>query len=162
MNGKKKKEIMESYVEHNGNHYGPTIEKGPKCPDIHGDDLHNGPDREEFFLSVAKPVSEQAMEVIDLMLEWVHQFNLKNQDYTNSDGNVADNFGVMGQFMKLKDKIHKLKKPLWDNQILIQAGLLSPKGPIRPQDMNFEDAEEILDDIIGHALLAKLKLRERK
>lgn len=149
----RKRDEMARYMEQGEDYYGPAeplIADRPKAPSM------------TFQIDVPCPVSDQAQEVIDMLAEWAVQFNLKNQDYTNSDGNVADNFGVMGQFMKLKDKIQKLKKPLWDAEIVRQAIEMGLEHGYVPGDMNYEGPEEILDDIIGHALLAKLKLRERK
>lgn len=100
------------------------------------------------------PVSDQAQRVFDMIIPWADQFNRKNQDYTNSGGAVSDNFGIMGQFMKLTDKIHKLRKPMWDVRL---------RGATEHEDdLNYESADEILDDIIGHAFLAKLYLQEER
>lgn len=116
--------------------------------------------REAFSFSVDHKVSDQARAVINMLPAWINLFVKKNQDYTNSGGQVADNFGIMGQFMKLTDKVHKLRKPLWDCEIQRQAGLAPDKN--YPSDLNFEDAAEILDDIIGHCMLTKLYLKEQK
>lgn len=100
-------------------------------------------------------VTEQADLVMRMLEPWARQFVKKSEDYNNSGGAVSDNFGLMGQFMKLTDKIHKLRKPMWDDEINRRAGVPVDK-------LHFESAEEILDDIIGHAMLAKLELKQRR
>lgn len=116
--------------------------------------------REEFVFSVEGRVSDQARTVFNMLPKWLGQFNRKNQDYTNSGGAVSDNFGILGQYMKLVDKVHKLRKPMWDGEIVRQAMSLGHVTK-RAEELNYEDAQEILDDVIGHALLAKLYLQER-
>ena len=91
----------------------------------------------------------QAHRVMTLVDGWFNEFLKKNQDYQTSTGNVSENFGLMGQYMKLTDKIHKLRTPMWDDEILRQAG---KEGVVK--ELNFEGAEEILRDIIGHCFLA--------
>ena len=93
--------------------------------------------------------TDQAKRVHHLMSIWFDEFLKKNQDYQTSTGNVSENFGLMGQYMKLTDKIHKLRTPMWDDEILRQAG---KEGIVK--ELNFEGAEEILRDIIGHCFLA--------
>lgn len=100
-------------------------------------------------------VTEQADLVMRMLEPWARQFVKKSEDYNNSGGAVSDNFGLMGQFMKLTDKIHKLRKPMWDDEINRRAGVPVDK-------LHFESAEEILDDIIGHAMLAKLEIKSRR
>ena len=104
---------------------------------------------------IIESVPTQAVDVLSMFEPWARQFVKKNQDYNNSGGAVSDNFGLMGQFMKLTDKIHKLRKPMWDDEINRRAGVPVDK-------LHFESAEEILDDIIGHAMLAKLELKQRR
>ena len=100
-------------------------------------------------------MTEQADLVMRMLEPWARQFVKKSEDYNNSGGAVSDNFGLMGQFMKLTDKIHKLRKPMWDDEINRRAGVPVDK-------LHFESAEEILDDIIGHAMLAKLEIKNRR
>ena len=104
---------------------------------------------------IIESVPTQAVDVLSMFEPWARQFVKKNQDYNNSGGAVSDNFGLMGQFMKLTDKIHKLRKPMWDDEINRRAGVPVDK-------LHFESAEEILDDIIGHAMLAKLEIKSRR
>lgn len=133
----------------------PTVKlkESPKKPEVQNDETHYG-------FMVRGMVSRQAEAVFALIEPWVDQFNKKNQDYTNSGGAVSENFGILGQYMKLVDKVHKLRKPMWDSEIVRQAMNLGHVTK-RAEELNFEDAQEILDDIIGHALLAKLHLKER-
>ena len=90
-------------------------------------------------------------------------FERKSEDYTNSSGEVFEDSGLMGQFMKIRDKSKKLKKPMWDAEIVREAKLLglatSSEELIKLQ---FEDTEEILMDLMGHAVLAISILRKRK
>lgn len=102
------------------------------------------------------PVSPQAEDILFTFLNnWVNQFVRKNSDYTTAGGGVSDQFHVMGQYMKLHDKVAKLKRPLWDNPLREEQGL--EPSP----EFNFESAEEILDDIIGHCFLTKHYLRTK-
>lgn len=94
-------------------------------------------------------------------------FERKSKDYTNSGGQVFEDSGLMGQFMKMRDKISKLKKPLWDREIRRQAaemaGRTDPRFTAETPHLNleFEGPEEIIMDLIGHCLLAISVLRER-
>ena len=94
------------------------------------------------------PTTEQSGRVAQLANRWFNEFRRKSEDYQTSTGNVSENFGLMGQYMKLTDKIHKLRRPMWDNEILRQA------TPESLPEFNFESTEEILRDIIGHCFLA--------
>ena len=98
-------------------------------------------------------------------------FERKSKDYTNSGGQVFEDSGLLGQFMKMRDKISKLKKPLWDAEILRQAQQIRNVPPqeataedvaiLNEIDLEFEGAEEIMMDLVGHCLLAISVLRER-
>ncbi len=96
-------------------------------------------------------------------------FRRKSKDYTNSNGQVFEDSGLLGQYMKLSDKIKKLKKPMWDAEIVRQAELLSEDTEgFRDSfstanfDLGFEGAEEIMMDIMGHCILAISILRKRE
>lgn len=102
------------------------------------------------------PKTEQAKRVMELMWVWWEEFEAKNRDYQTSTGNVSENFGLMGQYMKLTDKIHKLRKSMWDAEVIKEAmgqGLSNPKPDVTTP-FQFEGTEEILRDIIGHCFLA--------
>ncbi|AWY06166.1 hypothetical protein PBI_SUZY_61 [Gordonia phage Suzy] len=119
---------------------------------------------------LVKPATEQGERVGVLMSEWWDEFVRKNADYQTSTGNVSENFGLMGQYMKLTDKIHKLRRPMWDAEIS-EAWYQANKEMIarlgievsdRQEQFNFEGAEEILRDLIGHAFLALDFIRQQK
>ena len=110
--------------------------------------------------------TEQQKRIHEEMFVWWKEFLRKNQDYQTSIGNVSENFGLMGQYMKLTDKIHKLRRFMWDAEVIRQAVEMTGS---KPNDMklieefayNFEGAEEQLRDIIGHAFLALDFINER-
>ena len=104
------------------------------------------------FMREERGLTPQAIAVVKLLGTWFDQFQRKSQDYQNSGGNVSQNFGVLGQYMKLADKILKLRRPLWDERV-------GPPSSITTS-FNFESTQEILDDIIGHAFLLKIMLEE--
>lgn len=100
------------------------------------------------------PQSDRIMHLVD---EWFSEFCEKSSDYQTSTGNVSENFGLMGQYMKLTDKIHKLRKPMWDDEVIEEIGRLGhdlPADVVKRPDFHFESTEEILRDIIGHCFLA--------
>jgi hypothetical protein len=98
-------------------------------------------------LQVVNPESPQANKILQEILPMVlNRFVRKNNDYTVNGRNVSENFGIKGQFMKMYDKIAKLRRPLWEDGELTGD----------------EAAEEILEDLVGHALLTLYFLRESK
>ena len=62
-------------------------------------------------------------------------FAAKNAAY----GNASERFGVVAQYMKMVGKLDKLEKPLYEDRGL-------------GQELEFEGVEEVLFDLIGHAL----------
>ena len=88
------------------------------------------------------------------MHNWFEEFCLKSQDYETSDGNVSESFALMGQYMKLTDKIRKLKRKMWDEQVIEEAVRIGAMEQLDLDEYNFEGPEEILRDIIGHCFLA--------
>lgn len=68
-----------------------------------------------------------------LLEEWVIQFVGKQRDY----GDHADDLGAPGQYAEIHRKIGKLKKAMWDGEML--------RG---------EPAREVCMDLIGHLFLA--------
>ncbi|UVK63868.1 hypothetical protein SEA_LILYPAD_64 [Gordonia phage LilyPad] len=120
-------------------------------------------DLEDDWGFLVKPATKQGERVGVLMAEWWDEFVKKNADYQTSTGNVSENFGLMGQYMKLTDKIHKLRKSMWDAEVIKEAmgqGLSNPKTDVTTP-FQFEGTEEILRDIIGHCFLA-LDILEQK
>jgi len=67
-----------------------------------------------------------------LMPEWADQFVTKNLDYKDD----ANRLGVKGAFVDIYRKTGKLKRAIWDGQVL--------EG---------EQPREILVDLIGHCFL---------
>ena len=64
---------------------------------------------------------------------------------------------------KLTDKVKKLRKTMWDAEIIREArnlGITADNGDL--QQLRFEDTEEILMDVIGHCALAISILRDRE
>lgn len=119
--------------------------------------------RPEFF-EKNFPETEQAKRVYELMFTWWEEFVKKSADYQTSSGNVSENFGLMGQYMKLTDKIHKLRKSMWDAEVVKEAmgqGLSNPKPDVTAP-FQFEGTEEILRDVIGHCFLALDFIAEQK
>ncbi len=127
---------------------------------------------------VYEPITEQQKRIHEEMFVWWEEFMRKNQDYQTSSGNVSENFGLMGQYMKLTDKIHKLRRYMWDLEVIRQAVEMTGSKPndtklieefsprwcsatCYPKPYNFEGAEEQLRDIIGHAFLALDFINER-
>lgn len=94
-------------------------------------------------------LTAQSREIVEMILPMVIQlFVTKSKDYELANGkNVSDRWGVVGQYMKLADKVDKLERPLF-----IDRG----KG----EELKHESVEEVLMDIIGHALLTILKYNE--
>lgn len=78
-----------------------------------------------------------------ILPEWAQQFRRKNSDYSGAGAEPHQILGAKGQFADIWRKIWKLKKALWDGQKL--------EG---------EQAEEILQDLIGHCFLTLDLLRQ--
>lgn len=96
-------------------------------------------------------------------------FFLKSEDYTNSGGQSFEDAGLLGQYMKLRDKINKLRKPMRDAEIVNEAlklGLANKEvedAAVKlSSPLQFEGTEEILMDIIGHCVLSIGILRKRE
>lgn len=108
-------------------------------------------------------MSKATMELYSDIFQEAHSlFRQKSQDYTNSGGEVFEDSGLLGQYMKIRDKAKKLKKPMWDAEILREAELLGASVREGETDLRFEPAEEILMDMMGHAVLAISVLRRRE
>ncbi|AOE44874.1 hypothetical protein BI084_gp62 [Gordonia phage Terapin] len=136
-----------------------------KCLGKRGEDLLDPDELEDDDWGfLVKPATKQGERVGVLMSEWWDEFVRKNADYQTSTGNVSENFGLMGQYMKLTDKIHKLRKPMHDAEILRQAeGLGADVDPdLYLAPFQFEGTEEILRDLIGHAFLALDFIKQQK
>jgi hypothetical protein len=83
--------------------------------------------------------TEQAKVIFrDLLPDMLERFLSKNKDY-------GDNFidlGPAAEFVRIANKFGKLKQVMWDGEKL-----------------EHESIEEVLDDFLGHVLLARLGLR---
>lgn len=76
--------------------------------------------------------------------ETIKLFAEKSSDYGESDGVPAALFlGAKGQFADINRKFWKLKRSLWDGQLLVG-----------------EQPEEILMDLVGHCWLTIAVLRK--
>lgn len=82
--------------------------------------------------------TQQSIEIVRYLLPVIlNRFLAKNRDY--GDGFL--NLGPKAEFVRMANKFGKLKQALWDGQ-----------------DLEFEQVDEIIDDLIGHLLLARLGL----
>lgn len=77
-------------------------------------------------------------DILPLVIE---KFLLAGEDY----GEVFRDLGLRGQYSDIHRKVAKLKKVLWDGEVL-----------------NREDAEDILGDLVGNCLIALYLIRERQ
>lgn len=105
-------------------------------------------------------------DMAQIFIDMMELFSAKSKDYTNSNGAVFEDSGLMGQHLKLTDKVKKLRKTMWDAEILREAeGLMGGSYVVSEArewlGLRFEDTEEILMDIVGHCALAISILRSR-
>ena len=101
-------------------------------------------------------------DVIDALLGAIDLFSEKSKDYTGSSGKpLHEDSGLMGQYLKLRDKIEKLRKTMWDAEIVREAQRLGADVEKCDLSLRFEGTEEILNDVIGHCVLAISILRKR-
>jgi hypothetical protein len=77
----------------------------------------------------ADPYDEMINKILPLLSEHLYH---KSADY----GDVFKELGVKGQYSDMHRKMQKLKKSLWDNEVLIG-----------------EQPEEILADLFGNILI---------
>lgn len=83
--------------------------------------------------------TEQAVTIVwEVLPDMLERFLAKNKDY----GDDQVNLGPKAEFVRIANKFGKLKRALWDGV-----------------ELEFEQVDEILDDFLGHILLAKLGLR---
>lgn len=96
-------------------------------------------------------VTDDVRDILsEILPEMLQQFAAKSASYQRSNGdNVAANFGVVGQYMKMHDKVSKLERPMFEDRGM---------GP----DLEFEPVEEVLGDLLGHVLLAALHWRRAR
>lgn len=91
-------------------------------------------------IEVYGPITDDAkrivLEVLPPMLE---KFLCKNADY----GDDPLKLGSRAEFVRIWNKVRKLKSALWDEK-----------------ELDFEQVDEILDDFLGHILLARSGLGE--
>ena len=106
---------------------------------------HNGYTFEDGVMSVYIPedhINSHTYAIFsDILPRAMQLFAAKNAAYATKDGtgNASERFGVVAQFMKMVGKLDKLEGPLFEEQ---------GKGP----ELEFEPVEEVLFDLIGHAL----------
>ena len=82
------------------------------------------------------------MEFVD---EWFGEFLKKNADYQHQTFSTGDILGAGGQYAELVRKVFKLHGPMWENK-----------------QLNYEQADEIIRDLIGHCFLALLYLEKEQ
>ena len=102
-------------------------------------------------------------DMAEIFIDMMKLFSAKSKDYTNSNGAVFEDSGLIGQHLKLTDKVKKLRKTMWDAEIVREAralGVTADNGDLL--ELQFEDTEEILMDIVGHCALAISILRKRE
>lgn len=87
-------------------------------------------------------------EVVPKALEL---FARKSKTYELAAGNLAEELGVKGQWGDIYRKVMKLKAPLWEGKPVFTDG----------QYAEFEDTREVLEDLLGHVLLALDMLEDK-
>jgi hypothetical protein len=98
------------------------------------DDVVAGCIRLEIDGAISEDARRIVLEVLPATLEL---FLRKNAEY----GVDEFSLGPKAEFVRIWNKVRKLKAGLWDSQ-----------------ELEFEQVSEILDDLIGHLLLARLGL----
>lgn len=94
------------------------------------------------------PDTKQAERIINEILPGaIELFCAKNKDYAIDGIDIAATLGTRGQWADMYRKIAKLKQQMWD-----QNG----------EGLQFEDAETVIRDLIGHCLLSLLFLKDLK
>lgn len=94
------------------------------------------------------PETEQGQRIITEILPGaIELFLAKNKDYKIEGIDIAATLGVRGQWSDMFRKIAKLKQEMWD-----QDG----------SGLQFETAEEVIRDLVGHCLLSLLFLKDAK
>jgi hypothetical protein len=92
--------------------------------------------------------TEQSSRILDEILpNAIALFLRKNADYNIVGIDIAATLGVRGQWSDMYRKIAKLKQSMWD-----QSG----------EGLEFESAEEVIQDLIGHCLLSLLFLKDER
>lgn len=98
--------------------------------------MNPGPKSSDLVISLADP-----SPVDDLLIKhlphMVALFRSKARDYSSDNSFTADVLGARGQFAEIWRKVGKLKRSMWDGRT-----------------MEFEQTEEILEDLFGHIMLA--------
>ncbi|QFG08209.1 hypothetical protein PBI_GRETELLYN_72 [Gordonia phage GretelLyn] len=87
-------------------------------------------------------LSNQGQEIMyEIAPKVLENFARKNADY----GDTSFDLGIAGQYAELWRKVGKLKGPMWEGKSL-----------------EFEQMDEILQDLIGHCLLSLYFLRTQE
>lgn len=108
--------------------------------------------------------------ISELIGEFIDLFAAKQKDYRQAnEDQVADEWGVLAQFMKMNDKIKKLRRHLYEAEMINKLEKMgfdvSPREEDQPDprdEFQFEGTREILMDLIGHAFLTLRYLDERE
>ncbi|QNJ55377.1 hypothetical protein SEA_LITTLEFELLA_66 [Gordonia phage LittleFella] len=100
-----------------------------------------------------KGITAMNEELQEIIAEFTEEFAAKQQDYEGTR-----NFGVLGQYMKIANKVDKLNRTMYEGEIYSRAKEWFPdefkKASNVDFSLNFEGTEEILRDIAGHCFLA--------
>lgn len=100
------------------------------------------------ILGLPENVPFQGQRIMDEIVPPVLELFLrKNRDYNIQGIDIAEQLGIRGQWSDMYRKIAKLKQSMWD-----QDG----------SGLEFESAEEIIQDLVGHCLLSLLFLKDKK
>ena len=84
--------------------------------------------------------TEQANYIVrEILPDMLNRFLAKNKDYGEPD--AAMDLGPKAEFVRLWNKVLKLRRALWEGE-----------------ELEFEQADEIIDDLLGHLLLARFGL----
>lgn len=99
-----------------------------------------GEDKAQYeFLHLA---TQQSIDIVrEVLPDILNRFLSKNADY--GDGFDALDLGPKAEFVRIWNKVAKLKQALWDGK-----------------QLEHEKVEEVIDDFIGHLLLARLGLKK--
>ncbi|QHB37485.1 hypothetical protein SEA_AIKOY__81 [Mycobacterium phage Aikoy] len=89
------------------------------------------------FLNI--PTEQATVIVRDILPDILNRFLAKNRDY--GEPSPGNDLGPKAEFVRLWNKVLKLRRALWEDEAL-----------------EFEQVDEIIDDLVGHLLLARFGL----
>ena len=99
-----------------------------------------------MLIEVDDPQTQEARIILKYILPpALNLFLAKNKDYDIPGINIAQELGTRGQWADMYRKIAKLKQSMWEKN---------------GEGLEFETAEQVLYDLLGHVLLALKFLAE--